>query len=336
MSSLYGRTSYNVLMTTAVLGLDIGGANLKAAHTDGTARSVAFPLWKHPDRLAAELATLCEAMPAHDCLAVTMTGELCDCFATRRDGVQAILRSVQAVATAPLRVWTIDGLFVGVEEASADLRCAAANWLALAHLVARRFAAERLLLIDTGSTTTDIVYLNRGIPEPRGLTDIQRLQTGELVYTGVRRTPICAVLGMAVAAEFFATMQDAYVFLGRLPEDAADRDTADGRPLTRTAAHARLARLRCADVETFPATEVESLAGSAVIAQQAEVARAARLVLSGRSHIDRVIVAGSGEVVGKAVAEQLGRPATSLADLVGPALSEAACAFAVATLCSPP
>ena len=33
----------------AILGLDIGGANLKAAHTDGTARSVAFPLWKHPE-----------------------------------------------------------------------------------------------------------------------------------------------------------------------------------------------------------------------------------------------------------------------------------------------
>ena len=70
-------------MTTQVLGLDIGGANLKAAHSDGSARAIAFPLWKHPERLTAELATLCATMPPNDLLAVTMTGELCDCFETR-------------------------------------------------------------------------------------------------------------------------------------------------------------------------------------------------------------------------------------------------------------
>ena len=46
----------------------------------------------------------------------------------------------------------------------------------------------------------DIVYLNQGAAEPRGHTDLERLATGELVYTGARRTPICAVLGMEVAS----------------------------------------------------------------------------------------------------------------------------------------
>jgi len=36
------------------------------------------------------------------------------------------------------------------------------------------------------------------------------MRTGELVYTGIRRTPICAVLNRDVAAELFATMLDAY------------------------------------------------------------------------------------------------------------------------------
>src|SRR5207248_174454 len=123
----------------------------------------------------------------------------------------------------------------------APLQVAAANWLALAHFVARLFPHETVLLIDTGSTTTDIVFLNHGVPEPRGLSDPERLASGELVYTGVRRTPICAVLGMAVAAEFFATMQDAYIYLGLTPANPADCDTADGRPATRANARARLA-----------------------------------------------------------------------------------------------
>ena len=39
-------------MQRSVLGLDIGGANLKAAHTNGAARSRPFALWKNPGGLA--------------------------------------------------------------------------------------------------------------------------------------------------------------------------------------------------------------------------------------------------------------------------------------------
>jgi probable H4MPT-linked C1 transfer pathway protein len=324
-------------MTTQVLGLDIGGANLKAAHSNGTARTSAFPLWKHPERLSAELASLCAAMPAHDRVAVTMTGELCDCFETKREGVRAILNSVRAIAAStPLRVWSTNSHFLDVEVALDDPLCvASANWLALAHFVAQRFAEERVLLIDTGSTTTDIVYLNHGVPEPRGFTDTKRLLTGELVYTGVRRTPICAVLGMAgmeVAAEFFATMLDAYVFRGLLPENPEDCDTADGRPVTLAHAHARLARMRCADVESFPETEASILADQALQAQRIALVQAYGRAMSDRPDVQRVVVAGSGEIVGRIIADRWGKSATSLAELLGAELSEAACAYAVATL----
>src|SRR5207237_1644620 len=71
---------------TAILGLDVGGANLKAAHCDGTAVTVPFPLWKHPDQLTARLRTIRAQMPPHDRIALTMTGELCDCFESKRAG----------------------------------------------------------------------------------------------------------------------------------------------------------------------------------------------------------------------------------------------------------
>src|SRR5262249_35358507 len=69
-----------------ILGLDIGGANLKLAHSDGTAKTLPFALWKQPRRLPAVLGGAARTVPAFDAVAVTMTGELCDCFATKREG----------------------------------------------------------------------------------------------------------------------------------------------------------------------------------------------------------------------------------------------------------
>jgi probable H4MPT-linked C1 transfer pathway protein len=325
-------------MSIPILGLDIGGANLKAAHTNGMARTAPFALWKHPERLAAELIRLCADMPRFDRLAVTMTGELCDCFATRREGVEAILRQVRMLeGTGPIRVWSTNSTFLNVDEAARDpFVVAAANWLALANLIARRFAEENILLVDAGSTTTDIVYLERGTPAPRGRTDPERLATGELVYTGVRRTPICAVLGMHVAAEFFATMFDAYLIAGLIPEAPNDCDTADGRPATRAGAHARLARLRCADVESFVFDDACALADRALETQWITVAAAIERVLHGRRPVERVVLSGSGEVLARHATGRASQvraiPVTSVADLLGPALSEAACAYAVAIL----
>src|SRR5689334_4768543 len=178
-----------------VLGLDIGGANLKAAHSSGAARSRPFALWKSPAALPGALRQLLRGWPPYDLLAVTMTGELCDCFATKREGVRALLDAVSAAGAVPARVWLTDGRLVGIGAArSRPLRAAAANWLALATFAGRFAPRGPALLIDVGSTTTDIVPLMDGRPVPRGRTDAQRLRCDELAYTGVIRTPLCALL----------------------------------------------------------------------------------------------------------------------------------------------
>ena len=123
------------------------------------------------------------------------------------------------------------------------LLAAASNWLALATIAARLVGQGGGLLIDVGSTTTDIIPLIDGNPAPRGRTDTERLGSGELVYTGVRRTPVCALadrlpfggVPTGLAAELFATTHDVYLTLGALPEKPDDTDTADGRPATREA-----------------------------------------------------------------------------------------------------
>jgi probable H4MPT-linked C1 transfer pathway protein len=267
-----------------------------------------------------------------------MTGELCDCFATKREGVHAILDAVEQVAgRRSVRVWQTNGRLVPLAAARAEpLLAAAANWLALATLAGRFAPTGPALLLDVGSTTSDVVPLCDGQPVPWGRTDPERLTCDELIYTGVRRTPLCALLGAHGAAEFFATTLDAYLVLGELPEDAADRDTADGRPATREAAHARLARMLCADCESCTPGETLALAQE-VHRLQLDLLRAAveRVTWTLPGLPATVVLAGSGEFLARAAVEQgPTAPAQliSLAQVLGPAISQAACAYALAVL----
>src|SRR5262249_6004559 len=151
----------------------------------------------------------------------------------------------------PVRVWLNDGRFVSPATARATpLAAAAANWLALAAFAGRYAPRGPALLIDIGSTTTDIVPLLDGRPVPLGLTDPARRRSWGRVDGGVRRAPLGAVAGGQGAAEWSATPLDASLILGPVAEAPDDRNTADGRPATRAAAPARLARMLCADLET--------------------------------------------------------------------------------------
>ena len=326
-------------MPRPVLGLDVGGANLKAAHADGAARSRPFALWKDPGGLAGALRPLIADMPAADVLAVAMTGELCDCFTSKREGVMAILGAVEeAAAGKPVRVWRTDGQFTDLAAARKEpLKAAAANWLALATFAARGAPAGPALLIDIGSTTTDVVPLLDGRPVPQGRTDPERLRCGELVYTGVRRTPLCALLGAEGPAELFATTLDAYLFLGSIAEDPTDCNTADGRPATKAAAEARLARMLCADLETSTPKERNELAHRVLLKQIYELKWAVERV-AGRlpSPPRRVIASGEGEfLIRPLLKQQEAIPpcdVVRLSNNVSPEVSRAACAYAVAVL----
>jgi hypothetical protein len=324
-------------MTAGVLGVDIGGANLKAAHSSGLTRTQAFALWKNPAGLSAALADMLVGWPEYRTLAVTMTGELCDCFSSRRVGVQAILDAVEALQfRGAVQVWCNDGWFRSIAEArKLPLQVASANWLALATYAGQFAPQGSALLIDVGSTTTDNIPLVDGKPVPKGRTDVERFSCGELVYLGARRTPLNVLLGTQGAAEFFATMQDVLLVLGVTEEDASDCDTADGRPATVAAAHSRLARMICADVETSTLEERTALAADML----ERWTRAAAAQLTKVSSLMReapltVILAGSGELLArKAVQLAQSHPKViSVANLLGPAISTAACAYAVAAI----
>jgi uncharacterized hydantoinase/oxoprolinase family protein len=79
------------------IGIDIGGANTKVATSDGGfVDSIYAPLWKNNtilhDLVLSELKRKFE--PGIEAVGVVMTGELCDCFATKREGVLHIKSAV--------------------------------------------------------------------------------------------------------------------------------------------------------------------------------------------------------------------------------------------------
>jgi hypothetical protein len=321
-----------------VLGLDVGGANLKAAHTSGIAASRAFALWKDPAGLPAALRELLSRMPLFEAVAVTMTGELCDCFASRSEGVLAILDAVDLVRKGKdVRLWTVAGTFADADYGrEAPLDVASANWLALA-TYAGRFAPDGpALLLDVGTTTTDIVPILAGRPVPKGRWDRERLTANELIYRGWRRTPLCALMPRG-AAELFATMHDVCLLQGLVPEDERDQDTADGRPATRTCAARRLCRMWCEDLDLVAATYLASeLLEQFVCSLATTLIQVADRALGDTAGACRtVILSGSGEFLGRKVIEWAWRDAerVSLNERLGPAVSAAACAWAVAKLC---
>ncbi len=326
-------------MPQFVLALDVGGANLKAAHSGGVARSRPFALWKTPAALPDALRDLLRDWPPFDLLAVTMTGELCDCFATKREGVLAILDAVGAAAgPTPVGVWQTDGRLVDLAAArAAPLLAAAANWLALATYAGRFVPRGSALLIDVGSTTTDIVPLLDGRPVPRGRTDTQRIHCGELAYTAVIRTPLCAILATRGAAEFFATTRDVYLMLGYLPEDPSDCDTADGRPATRACAEARVARMIGADLETSTADERRQVVEFAHLRQVKYVGGCIESVARKLPRLpETIVLSGVGEFLARvALSNQrtvTACPVVSLNEKLGAEVSKAACAYALAAI----
>jgi probable H4MPT-linked C1 transfer pathway protein len=277
-----------------------------------------------------------------------MTGELCDCYETKREGVHAILDAVAGVSRGRrVRVWGTDGVFVTVDEARRDyLKVAAANWHALATFAGQYVPEGPAVLIDVGSTTSDVIPLLDGTPISKGKTDTDRLDNRELVYTGVRRTPLAALVEDRFATELFATTLDVYLHLGLIPEDPADTDTADGRPATKSWAFDRLCRMFCGDRDTVPPLHVDRLAEAVMTRQIRLISRAfdfawytlnERLTADYRSSAKKklgIVTGGSGEFLAARVDGDYSgeREFLSLTDRLGPEVSGAAPAYAVAVL----
>ena len=328
------------------IGWDIGGVNTKVARIEsGTvlhARSHPYEIQRDPLALAPLLRSLANAIgaPADDHHAVTMTAELSQMFRTKREGVAFVLDAVRkAFPSASLHLFTVDGRFVSPADArSAPLAVAASNWAATASIVALDHPTA--LLIDIGTTTTDIIPIVHGRVAALGTTDPARLASGELVYTGALRTPVEAITQhvpfsaslAAVSAESFALVGDVHVWRGDLAPDDYSVTAPDGRPASRDYAGERIARVVCADREMLDDQEISAIADAVADAQVAHICRAVGRVRERHQMLRTAVVTGLGSFIATRAARRAGLSVIHLGDALGADGARCAPAAAVALL----
>lgn len=304
-----------------ILGLDVGGAHVKTALLRMTGKSAPkfpkrktypFEIWKTPASLAGLLLTI-RRIEKPSAVVLTMTGELSDVFKSRAGGVRHIVKcAVNAMAPIPVWVVDVDGGLIGPRTAIREHgRVASANWSATAKWVSMRLA--RCLVVDIGSTTTDILPVKNGVPAVKGKTDLQRLLTGELLYTGCLRTPVCVVsptlkirgIPVKTCPEYFAVMGDASLYLGEIRADDYTIPTPDNGPKTKRGAALRLARAVLSSPEELGDGEIRSIARQIVKAQVDAIANAMRRVMETENLDDApVVLIGPGRIYRKQLSER--------------------------------
>lgn len=295
------------------LGWDVGGAHLKRAVLDASGRLVRVDmapcaLWQGLERLDEALAALPPVAEAPS--VVTMTGELADLWPDRATGVAQLAEAVAARLGADTRFYAGPDGFVRREAAPRHARTiASANWHATAAAIAVRLPAG--VLVDIGSTSSDILYFADGIIKCRGYTDAERMVAGELLYCGAARTPVMALgptlpfrgAHVPLMMEYFATTADVHRLTGELPDHADLHPAADGGAKTREASARRLLRMVGRDLGPCTVEEAEALAAYVSEMQVQRLHEALALVLSAHRLPRAVPLVGAG--VGRFLAAKL-------------------------------
>jgi len=303
-----------------ILGLDIGGANTKYAFIDTseenaeilTVGSDYFPFWKENKNYSHYLQELKEKIEEQygiiEAVVFVTTAELSDCFQTKKEGITTICNYVSQVfsdlSQGPY-IYSSESSFISMAQATEQwLEVSATNWIVSANYLGMKF--PNVIMIDIGTTTTDIIPINDGKVVAEGYTDLERLISNELIYTGLLRSNIATILSevklqgkiIPVSSELFATIGDAFYLLELITSDEFSSETANGKSVTKENSLARIARVICADINQLSENEIKQIAKQAVNKQLEILTRALQKVLKNyheRYNMNpQIILMGSG------------------------------------------
>lgn len=311
-------------------GWDIGGAHVKLAFvTDGSLKTHQWdcPLWKGLNELSLVLESAIHVLPKaiinHH---VTMTGELVDIFSSHDEGVKKIISTFTKIFLNQENIFIFSSKgFLTCEQAiNATKSVASVNWIASAEAVADN--QKNAVFIDVGSTTTDVLHINDTGLVLNGMTDYERLVTGELIYTGVVRScvnTLCREIPfqedcVPLMAELFATSADLYRILDWLPDYADYGVTMDGQAKDKTSSMRRLARMIGKDYS--PEEDSDWFKVSEYIAEQQMlmIEKSILPIVQANKNVKKIVGAGVGAFLVKTMAQRLSIDYIDYAECVVP------------------
>ncbi|MDY9922233.1 hydantoinase/oxoprolinase family protein [Methanobacterium sp.] len=315
-----------------IAGFDIGGANtdLAVVEFDENGNIIDIrtefsylPMWIKKDELSATLLELLGTdIDEIDAVGVSMTAELADSYQNKSEGVLDISARVMESFNLPVAFVGLNGMMNYDSVRKSPQELAAANWIATAPLAAHM--APDCIFIDTGSTTTDIIPIKNGMECAKGRSDLERLATGELVYTGTLRTNVATLVDkiplkdewVRTASELFAVTADVHLVLGNITPEDYTSETPDGEDNSREASLLRLSRVVCGDMDLLSQDDVVKIARFIYQKQTEKVAEALKEV-SERENIELVIATGLGmSIIGCKAAELLGLEVRTMEEIL--------------------
>lgn len=269
----------------SILGLDIGGANTKVALLKfdkgiiikASSSIEYFPFWEKTLKDIPEmLSRITNALLNQNNLkledinyfAITITCELSDAFQTKKEGINRTIDALtQIFPSKKLFFMSTDNIYISEKEARKNyIKVAAANWVSTALFLGK--IKPNCILIDSGSTTIDIIPIKDGKPISKGKTDVDRLKYHELIYTGGLRATIPSITHrvpyndnlIQISFEKFALVSDIHRILNNITESQYINDTADNRTTSLENCYSRLARIICADNDMLTIEELNKIA----------------------------------------------------------------------------
>ena len=298
-------------------GWDIGGAHLKVCRIRNTndkdiirAVQIKCKLWKGLNHLSQAIKEVEKnwSFNDNDRHFFTMTGEMVDYFPSRNNGVKNILKILKTIFGYTVKCYSQDSTFIKPSSRNSYRAVASSNWHATANFVSTHI--DEGILVDIGSTTTDLIPIKDGAVITEKITsDDKRLKNGELVYLGITRTSISSIkptlrflnCSYNVMRESFANTADVFRITNELEPENDLYPTCDTKEKTLLASERRLARVIGMDRENATSKEwrvfanhIKTIIIKELIKNIKKVTK--RFNLSGHSPL---IITGSGAFLAK-------------------------------------
>ena len=313
-----------------IMGLDIGGANTDCCIykiTDNQAILIEsikqyLPMWEKKDELTKCLEGFKKRYPI-TVVITTTTAELADGYKSKKEGIFDITGKVMEVFDdCIVKFVTVNNLKDYEYVIENPLEAAAANWIATAHLISK--INDTCIFIDMGTTTTDIIPIKNRCEIAQGHNDLERLCSGELVYTGMFRSNVATIVHeipidnhiATVSSELFANTADVHHILGNISQSDYTCSTSDNEDKSIISCKRRLARVVCADLDMLSDEKIIDIARY-VEKQQINLIKNGLNKVYSKTKIDEIIITNYADanICTKAAAE-LGLKHTKLNDFI--------------------